>query len=388
MKKQKKIGILTFSHTKNMNFGASLQSYALYTTFERMGFVPYIIDWKIKKKFTFSLKSINRDSSRYDYIKAVIRRIVGVSFAPLLNFISRKLGESPFIEFSEKYLPNKSIRVTKKSFSELNKFFETFVVGSDQVWRYKSSLDIKTFFFDFVDDKNAKIAYAASFGIDKWSEAPDDITREVSHLIARFKSISVREDKGVDICSSTFGINATHVLDPTLLLTQSDYAQIIKEGSYLDVVKSDFIATMLLDNVSNDDFNEKLSNITQRSTVNIKGVDLKVIGRQFVKYNTVPHWLEMIQTAHFIVTDSFHCAVFCLLFEKPFAVIINKDRGISRLESFLSLFNISNVLFRSKEEFLNSNIWLSKINYDVINKKLKEERIKSMQFLTKALSDE
>jgi hypothetical protein len=96
----------------------------------------------------------------------------------------------------------------------------------------------------------------------------------------------------------------------------------------------------------------------------------------------------MIQTASFIVTDSFHCAVFCLIFEKPFAVIINKKRGSSRLESFLSLFNISNILFRSRDEFISSNIWLSKINYEAINKKIKEERIKSMHFLTKALSDD
>ena len=388
MKESKKVGILTFSHTKNMNFGAMLQSYALYTAIKGMGFEPYIIDWKIKKKFTFSLNNINKDTSAYIYIKAIIRRVVGVSLTPLFNFISRKLGEKPFFEFSEKYIPNKSISVKKKSLSKLNGFFDFFVVGSDQVWRYKSCPDIHTFFLDFVDDAKVKVAYAASFGIDTWSEAPDEVTKEIYHLIKRFKSISVREDKGVDICSSSFDVAATHVLDPTLLLNQSNYTQIIKYGNFLDGVKSDFIATMLLDNVDNDGFNKKLSKISQRPIINIKGTELKVIGRRFVKYNTIPHWLEMIQTANFIVTDSFHCAVFCLIFEKPFAVIINKERGSSRLESFLSFFNISNILFRSKDEFLSSKIWLSKINYDAINRKLKEERIKSMQFLTKALSDD
>jgi len=96
----------------------------------------------------------------------------------------------------------------------------------------------------------------------------------------------------------------------------------------------------------------------------------------------------MIQKAHFIVTDSFHCAVFCLIFEKPFAVIINKERGSNRLESLLSLFKINDVLFESKEEFLNSKIWMTKINYRSIKEKIKEERMKSIQFLNNALKNE
>lgn len=387
MKEPKKVGILTFSHTKNMNFGAMLQSYALYTAIERCGYESYIIDWDIKKKLIFSFKSINA-ISKYSFLKAVIRRIIGVSLSPLLNLISIKIGGSTFFEFSKKYLPNKTIKVTKNSFSKLNNSIDIFVVGSDQVWRYKSCPDIKTFFLDFVEDEKIKFAYAASFGIDKWNEAPVDITHEVSHLIKRFNRISVREDKGVDICSSTFGVNATQVLDPTLLLEKSDYEKIINEGNFLYTIKSDFIAVMLLDNISNDSFNKKLSNITQLSTINIKGAELKLIGRQFVKFNSIPHWLEMIQKAHFIVTDSFHCAVFCLIFEKPFAVIINKERGSNRLESLLSLFKINDVLFESKEEFLNSKIWMTKINYRSIKEKIKEERMKSIQFLNNALKNE
>ncbi len=75
---------------------------------------------------------------------------------------------------------------------ELNKIFDCFIVGSDQVWRYSTCPDVETFFLNFVEDSKIKISYAASFGIDTWNEAPDSITIKIKKLLKKFDAISVR----------------------------------------------------------------------------------------------------------------------------------------------------------------------------------------------------
>ena len=47
-------------------------------------------------------------------------------------------------------------------------------------------------------------------------------------MLSHFKAVSVREYSAVEICSKNFGVEATHVLDPTLLLSVENYIELIK----------------------------------------------------------------------------------------------------------------------------------------------------------------
>ena len=50
----------------------------------------------------------------------------------------------------------------------------------------------------------------------------------------------------------------------------------------------------------------------------------------------VENWLASFANASFVLTDSFHGMVFSIIFNKPFLVIVNKERGAARFESLLS----------------------------------------------------
>ena len=52
----------------------------------------------------------------------------------------------------------------KKQLFVLDKKYDKFVVGSDQVWNLKCHGYDGAFFLDFVSDDSKKVAYAASFG--------------------------------------------------------------------------------------------------------------------------------------------------------------------------------------------------------------------------------
>lgn len=70
-----------------------------------------------------------------------------------------------------------------------------------------------------------RIAYAASFGVDK---CPSGLQAELSGRLSRFDALSVREESGVSICQAA-GKEAVHVLDPTLLLSKDDYLSLMED---------------------------------------------------------------------------------------------------------------------------------------------------------------
>ena len=58
----------------------------------------------------------------------------------------------------------------------------------------------------------------------------------------------------------------------------------------------------------------------------------------------VAQWLRGFYDAEFVVTDSFHACVFSILFNKPFLVVGNPDRGMPRFNSLLGAFGLEDRL--------------------------------------------
>lgn len=80
-------------------------------------------------------------------------------------------------------------------------------------------------FLNFADDKVKKLSYAASFGCKEW-EYTKEQEKTCLRLAKRFDAISVREASAVDLCKNHFGVDASLVLDPTLLLNREDYEKV------------------------------------------------------------------------------------------------------------------------------------------------------------------
>ena len=355
-----KIGILTFQWASNQNFGASLQTYA--------------------HQFLMS-KIFKNEEVRV------------INFIPFSMTIKRKIITyfivRNFREYNSKFLKlTKKIQNTK-DFKNLNNEFDTFIVGSDQVWRTvwlkEKSLH---YFFDFVNDDKKKIAYAASFGVDYWEGTPE-LTEKIKPLIKKFDYISVREESGIDICKNTFGIdNAVCVLDPTLMISREDYQLILDDWKDKSHLKKKYIAHMLLDDTK--ELKKESQNIADylKADINyIKGKSFKILGKDITFYNKVSQWLTYLKDAELVITDSFHCTVFSLIFHKKFVVVANPKRGIARLETLLSKVGLEDRFFTDIKDVMKSGILDKKIDYNEVDKKLEVHRKYSMDFLKKALED-
>ena len=222
--------------------------------------------------------------------------------------------------------------------------------------------------------KVKRIAYAASFGTDDW-EFNEEQTLEYSKYIFNFDGISVREDSGISLCKNHFGINATHVLDPTMLLTKDEYIKYLLPSQNNN--KEKYLFYYILDHDETKinivkNYEQKLH--IHAATVRAKDDRSKDINQRIQP--PLEDWLFAFCNAEFVVTDSFHGCVFSIIFNKPFIVILNENRGSARLYSLLKLFQLEDRLYDPLNDKLKSMIdWKS------VNSILNEKRNASLSFL-------
>src|SRR5690606_1174645 len=280
--------------------------------------------------------------------------------------------------FLEKNLPNRTLPIDNLSqLKQATQDFDAFVVGSDQVWRLEYVKDnYPTYFLDFVPQGKTKIAYAASLGKDYW-EGGDESVAIVSKLLTDFDLVTVREDRAVDVCLQTFNYaKAHHVLDPTFLPDMSFYKKLIDSIGF---DKEIGLFNYVLDPSPNSSkLVEKISKQKHLKTNKIYLNENKSIK---TGSSLVENWLAHFYYADFVVTDSFHGMVFSIIFNKPFLVFGNKERGLTRFSSLLKLLDLEERLIDADSN-TDIDIILNKpIDYTSVNEKINTWRVLSTDLL-------
>jgi hypothetical protein len=199
-----KIGILTF-HSQ-INYGGVLQCWALQTALEELGHEVVVID----RWLDADRKPLVGAYNLKQWIKFVVRVALGLGDYGLYRRRTK----------TERFL-NKYLNLTPYHFLKWKDAPDTLgvdliVVGSDQVWHCGDWGDPTVYLLEGAEKCNLPpvISYAASFGL---REIPKDFIPLYKRGLSRFKAISCREREGVEICKG-LGYEATHVVDPTLLV--------------------------------------------------------------------------------------------------------------------------------------------------------------------------
>lgn len=278
------------------------------------------------------------------------------------------LREFYFFLFKRKYfssLTNKaySIRDIKLPDADI------VLVGSDQVWNKDITADFgKTFYLDFVSDKQKRIAFCSSFGKSEWSEN-EEYTNELKKEFNKFDAISIREKSGVRIMKDIFGLDSINLQDPTI-----GYGK-FKQLIYRDK-PSNTIFTFLLNTSS-------AARARAEYIANELGFPLyknNVFNRYL--FSGPRHWLTNIYNAKYVITDSFHGLALSIIFHKQFFVFCADPKKFTRLKSLLELLGISNRYVESIEDFNNRKVELfSPIDYSSVDTILKDVRLKFQDFI-------
>lgn len=370
-----KIAILTYP--LSYNYGCLLQAYALQEALKDLGHHVTIIDkrnWEADHWFGWCMRLV-KNVIFHDIFRRRNRPSTLTLFLEGINNI-RKVAEN-----TDLFIVNR-LNLTRKIYffsfhkNELNRNFDAFVVGSDQVWRYRKNVNIRNYFLDFVKDDKIKISYAASFGLDIWEYNKKD-TIKCSNLLQKFNAVSVREDSGVALCNEYLKVAAIHVIDPTLFYSKDFYLRLINltDDFYGDNKLFVYVLdkTALKECVINrilSDFSLCLDDISSLPKAIYPGVE---------------SWIKGFHEASCVVTDSFHGCVFSIIFNKPFVVIANEERGLARINSLLKMFDLMDCLVKSDEEAVKIVSRMKKTEWIKIDTEILRKRKEALIFLQENL---
>lgn len=380
-----KIGILT--QPLHANYGGILQNYALQQTLIKAGHEVETIDWDASHGI----------HERLSNLKLRVLHAVLPNEYPAVCYQPNK-KEKAIIQRNTNYFINNNIKRTDAlhSHQEFEKQailggYDAFVVGSDQCWRPCYNMFLSAMFLDFVHDPQVRrIAYAASFGTDKW-ELSAQQTAKCKSLAQKFDLVTVREDSGVKLCKEHFDVDAVHVLDPTMLLSREDYIRLVEAENepasigtlFCYILDPDAKKSAFIKHIAESKELKPFKVLPKCQAETRTKDDIKRRIKNCV-FPSVTAWLRAFMDAEMTIIDSFHGMVFSIIFNKPFWVIGNIERGMSRFTSLLKMFHLENRLLYPDNL---DDVELSKpIDWDTVNEILEEKRCESKTLLFGQLS--
>lgn len=367
-----KIGILTQPLLKN--YGGILQAYALQQVLKKMGNEAWLVQ-RCKRTHRFHKWLRN-------CIGNVLKFMLGRERAQWVYRRSENNQCTNTQRFIDKYIVPKTSKIfsTRGLLQDYKKHgYDAYIVGSDQVWRPKYSPCQTDFYIGFLPVKESvkRLAYAASFGTDKW-EYSDELSRQCKDLLRYFDGFSVREESAISLCRNYLGRNdVLQVLDPTLLLEKEDYEQLIG-AKHIEQKNKKFFCYVLDDNSAFENLRQNVSN----------RLNMECLTITFTGDGPIPgpiSWLQAFMESDFVLTDSFHGCVFSIIFNHPFVVIGNEERGQSRFISLLQMFGLTSRLVSSNNMEKIIAVMNEPIDWDKINARKLELKNISLEFIRKKI---
>lgn len=234
---------------------------------------------------------------------------------------------------------------------------DILATGSDMAWGV--GLHHHEYLLDFGKPETRRISIAASFGRtwDSLTEREKDICKK---YISRYDAITVREEEGVRICKNLGLSNAVRVCDPTMLLEPSAYEELMNTASIPDSSDKIFIYYIGYDDSFLTDYD--IVSVLKKKDLRYHYASAGRINALPKVFPTIPQWLKYIHDSHFVVTNSFHGVIFCLLFKKQFAVIpLKLEQRNTRIQTILKQFGLEERVCRTKKQLLT--ILGQKIDY-------------------------
>ena len=346
------------------NYGTCLQSFALYKKLCLLGyhvsffsgspekysfnFYKYLILLWIKKK-----KKNIQDKKREEFQSEVFNEIV------------------PFTPWQE-----------KKMVSET----DCFVTGSDQIWNTYNCFSAKSF-LSFAGEKK-RVAYASSIGTNS---IKFEYQGQVKQYLTKFAHIGVREVEAVKVLSKLTGRrDIIQVLDPTFLLTPEEWKQVTCKAVYEMQLPKDYILCYLIG--QNDWYEKQLLDV--RNKLGIENVIIipAAENKSFSCNNTVVYknaspieFVDLLQRAKYVCTDSFHATALCINHSVPFVEFMRfMDDDIksqnSRIYDVLTHYDLMNRIYS-----VDSLEWTKQINFQNVQRILTKDRKQSTEYLINAI---
>jgi len=263
-----------------------------------------------------------------------------------------------------------------KNYSQIKENdFDILLVNSDQTWRKWDKYFYDCGFLKFAEKWNKlKFVYGASLGFDYWDFNKKD-EKIIKPLLKDFSDISVRERGSIKLIKAHLNIIPKFVLDPTLIIDKKYYLDLIKNYNDNNQNISNYIFLYGLYSLKP---NMKLLINKVKNELNYDIHDFNLNNNSLVE-----DFIYYLKNSKGVITNSYHCTIFSIIFNKPFITFNYKHAGIERIKSLSELLGFENRIVYNRQ---NANISLLKIPLEINNITLNHEKIESINYLKKNLN--
>lgn len=370
-----KIGIITFHASDNC--GSMLQAYALQSILEKK--------YKCKTEIIdFSSKGQRQMYSLWD--TKLRPRIVKANLKAIPYWNTIKKMKVDYEEFSRM-----NFHLTKKKYKKNNELFELegkydlVIAGGDQVWNIRCRDTDLAYFLNFVED-SIKVAYSPSLGavnINQYASDPN-IYRK---LLEKFDYISVREPNGQKWIEELIGKKVPIIADPTMLFSKKQWIKSLSIKS--TGIKKKFIFYYAF-SYGNDVLNKKLSEVAEKLGMKVIVLERKAWSMNHLSKYKIElfeksgplAFIELMNEASAVVTDSFHGTLFSALFNKQFCNFRHKvemDPDDDRSQALLRQLGLEDHYILGEE--IKSEDLCIPTDYEKVNKKIEAMRIRAFEYI-------
>lgn len=363
----KRLGIVSYNiHCNFTNYGSALQSWALQKTVDKLGkgrWESVLVDY---------CPDAMRDKDPRNPIEHMwdtdeeSRQMCYLSMPAILK------NADKFDHFYQNEFRRTQGTYTSDNFLNIKELegLDGFICGSDTIFCIDE--------FDGFDDgyyaeyrcmKGCSVAYAASFGDTQFTSETLNI---LESRLKNFCAVGLRENAMLSFVSNHTDGPASQVLDPTLLLTEEDYAPIIASRQE----KRPYL--LLYARRHNPIMSAYAERLATEKGWEIIEISLQAANaqrhRMFYEAG-VDEFLSLVKHAEFVVTNSYHGMIFSIQFKRNFR-IFSREQCDTKITNLLNMLQLPNLVCRDN----NADTLFSEIEH-----RLQVERKKSLLFLEREL---
>ncbi len=367
-----KVGILSMQRI--VNYGSFMQAYALKKIIEDLGheviFVDFHVGLTIEKKK--NLKRQLRHCIGESYIGAVYHKYQKKNCDREMSELERKYIEClPILGISEERNYRENVDV--------------LVIGSDEVFncvQMNPAVGYSPELFGYKNRAKRVITYAASFGSTKLDDLYRyQIDKEISKYLRKIHRISVRDENSRKIVSKLCGITPEIHFDPVLV---GNVENDVVEKEELDK----YIAVYGYINRFSEEESKAIQNFARDKKLKL----VSLYGYQsFCDQNIAcrpDEILAYFKNAEYVITDTFHGAIFSIINKKQFAVFVRlNDSPVASNQEKLQDLLIRIQLQSQKVTCLESlpDILQQSIDYTKVDVIRSQQRQRTIEYLKEQL---
>jgi len=354
------------------NFGSVMQAYSLRKMIESLGHEVKFID--IQPNTDAEITKITNKFSSYSeceqhFTKRGIRAIDRYFFTRLFNKIAFKKLEGKFEEFQREVLLLDRRNNTNR--------YDVCIIGSDEVFNclQNTAWGFTRQLYGDVKNANKVITYAACAGNTSVESLPAPAMQAIKEAFQSISSFSVRDNNTKRLVETLTGEKALIHLDPVAV---GDFEKELLTIKKPKLPEHYCIIYAYRNRIKDtEEINEILSLCKEKNLTPI------TIGgtQKWIKNSYILSPFEAMyafKNADYVVTDTFHGAVFSVKYSSRFAIIV-RDSNKNKLTDFAQRVGVVEHFVEKPRDITNK--YYLQADRDRLDILLKQEYERTMEYL-------